>query len=76
MAESVDAAHLKCVDGNVVGVQVPLPPSRSMINLATDLAGNGTGGVACPGSAACDAPLGASGSAQTRLPTNRHCGLR
>ncbi len=26
MAEVVDAAHLKCADGDVVGVQVPLPP--------------------------------------------------
>jgi hypothetical protein len=27
MAELVDAADLKSADGNVVGVQVPLPPS-------------------------------------------------
>ena len=26
MAELVDAADLKSADGNVVGVQVPLPP--------------------------------------------------
>ncbi len=31
MAEVVDAADLKSADGNVVGVQVPLPPSTSAL---------------------------------------------
>ena len=33
MAELVDAADLKSADGNVVGVQVPLPPSLKSIAL-------------------------------------------
>jgi hypothetical protein len=34
MAELVDAADLKSADGNVVGVQVPLPPLVLLVSLA------------------------------------------
>jgi len=37
MAEVVDAADLKSADGNVVGVQVPLPPSTAAAEVAPDL---------------------------------------
>jgi hypothetical protein len=51
MAELVDAADLKSADGNVVGVQVPLPPSPTTFAAAGFW--QGTDGLA----AGCDRRL-------------------